>query len=207
MFMVLQKLRLNFARFTDSGLLTKARQILQDMTGNPYFTNPIPTLADLQLAIDAYSVALVNATDLGRLYVAEKNATRQSLEMLLAQLGMYVMYLANGSDVVLTSSGFDLVKQREVAAITNPGSVTLGNGISTGQLTTLVQAQAGAKGYSHEYTLYPVTPESVWTSNPSSRCKTTFTGLEAGKKYAVRVGVLGTNEELAYSGIATMYVQ
>ena len=153
--MVMQKLRLNFARFTDSGILTKARQILQDMTGNAYFANPIPTLADLQLA----------------------------------------------------SSGFDLAKQREVAVITNPGSVTLGNGISTGQLTTLVQAQAAAKGYSHEYTLYPVTPASVWTSNPSSRCKTTFTGLEPGKKYAVRVGVLGNNEELAYSGIATMYVQ
>lgn len=205
--MVLQKLRLNFAKFTDSGLLTKARQILQDMTGNVYFTNPIPTLADVQLAIDAYSTALVNATDLGRLYVAEKNDRRQRLEVLLMQLGMYVMYLANNSDVVLTSSGFDLVKQREAATITNPGSVSLSNGISTGQLTTQVQAQPGAKGYSHEYTLYPATPESVWTSNPSSRCKTTFSGLQAGKKYAVRVGVLATNGELAYSGIASIYVQ
>ena len=205
--MVTQKLRLSFVKFSDSAFLTKAEQVLQDMTGNAYFVTPIPTLADLQLAIDAYSAALVNAANLGRIYVAEKNKCREKLELLLGQLGMYVMFIANGDEAILTSSGFDLAKQRESLAITNPGSVSLGNGISTGEMTTLVKSQPGAKSYIHEYTLYPVTPDSVWFTTPSSRCRTTFTGLEPGKKYAARVAVVGNDEVLAYSPIATMYVQ
>ena len=199
-------LRLNFAKFSDSDMLKKAHQILQDMTGNPFFTSPIPSLADLQLAITTYSTALVNATNLGRLYVAEKNKARNDLELVLRQLGMYVMYIANGSDVVLISSGFDLAKQPEARSITTPGSVNLSSGITTGQLVAQVTAQAAAKSYTHEYTLYPVTAASVWKANPSSRSKSTFNGLEAGKKYAVRVGIVGNNEEVAYSPIATSFV-
>ena len=75
-----------------------------------------------------------------------------------------------------------------------------------GQLVAQVPAQAAAKSYTHEYTLYPVTAASVWKANPSSRSKSTFNGLEAGKKYAVRVGIVGNNEEVAYSPIATSFV-
>ncbi len=143
--MTIQKLRINFAKFTDSDLETKAQQILQDMTGNPAFAAPIPTLAELTVAINAYSVALVNAANLGRINVAEKNKCRLTLELLLSQLGMYVMYIANGDVAILTSSGYNLAKEREASVITNPGSVTLGNGISTGQMMAAVKAVKGAK--------------------------------------------------------------
>ena len=205
--MITSKLRLNYGKLTDSGMLAKAHQILQDMTANPNFTTPIPTLADLQLAISEYSVALVNASNLGRLYVAEKIASRKKLAILLNQLGLYVMYVANGDEVILTSSGFDLAKQPESSFITNPGAVTLSNGITTGQVVSQVPPQSGSKGYNHQYTLYPVTAASVWTSNPTNRSKSTFNGLEAGKKYAVRVAVVGKNGELAFSPVATMFVQ
>ncbi len=203
---MINKLKLNFRGFTDSDMLTKARQILHDMTGNPHFPTPVPPLANLQAAVDAYSEALVNATDRGRLFVAEKNAARQALETLLAELGMYVMYVAKGDDVVLTSSGFDLAKPRENTTITNPGPVILTNGISSGELISRVDGQAGAKGYSHEYTLFPVTAQSVWTSTRSSRSKATFTNLQPGTQYAVRVGVWGSNEQVAYSKIETTWV-
>ena len=204
---MINKLKLDFSKFTDSHMLTKASQVLQDMTGNPHFPTPVPPLADLQAAVTAYSVALVNATDRGRLFVAEKNAARKALETLLAELGMYVMYVAKGDDVVLTSSGFDLVKPREHSSITNPGPVILTNGESSGELTSRVDGQAGAKGYSHEYTPYPVTEQSQWASTRSSRCKATFTNLQPGRNYAVRVGVWGSNEQMAYSKVVTAYVQ
>ena len=205
--MAMQKLKLNFARFTDSDLLTKAQQILQDMTGNPFFVNPIPTIADFELGINAYSVALVKAKDLGRLFVAEKNERRKALELLLEELGSYVIFVAKGSEVVLVSSGFDLTKPREASTITNPGAVSLSNGETSGQLNAQVQSQPGAMGYSFEYALYPLTAASVWTGHPSSRSKNTFSGLVAGKSYAVRVGVFGNNKEVLYSPVANMFVQ
>lgn len=205
--MNISKLKISFSRFSDAALEIKARQIQQDMTGNPAFTSPIPTLADLGIAIDAYSVALVNAADLGRINVAEKNQRRETLELLLAQLGMYVMYIANGDTFILTSSGYDLTKQREITELVNPGSVTLGNGITTGAMSAKVKAQAAINTYQFGYTPFPVTEESVWTTTMTTRSKIIFQGLQPGKEYAVRVAVVGRGEEVAYSPIATMFVQ
>ena len=205
--MVIQKLRLNFAKLTDADVETKAKQVHQDMTGNPAFASPIPTLTDLGIATIAYSEARVKAADLGRINVAEKNKCRQTLELLLAQLGMYVMYIANGDNAILTSSGFDLTKPREAQEIVNPGSVTLGNGITTGSLAAKVKAQAAINTYQFGYTPFPVTEESVWTTTMTTRSKIVFQGLQPGKEYAVRVAVIGSGEAVAYSPVATMYVQ
>jgi hypothetical protein len=201
------KLKLNFFRYTDSGFETKAQLIVQSMTGNTHFPNPLPTMAELEAAIQAYSVTLVNAAGLGRINVAEKNQSREELELLLAQLGLYVMYISMGDVAMLTSSGFDLTKDPEPSQLTNPGNVTLRNGITTGEMTASVKAVRGARSYLHEYTSDPILPESEWESTPSSRSKLTFQGLEAGKKYWVRIAVLGAGEQIAYSPLASMFVQ
>ena len=201
------KIKFNFSRYTDSDLETKAGAILQSMTGNPNFPSPIPTLAELQTALTNYSNALVNAADLGKLNVATKNQCRQTLELLLGQLGMYVMYIANGNAVILTSSGYSLAKEPEPIALENPGSITLSNGITSGQLVATVKSVPGAKGYLHQITPDPMTPQSQWVSTASTRSKKVYNDLQPGQKYWVRIVAVGTEEQLAYSPESSMYVQ
>lgn len=201
------KIKFHFSRYTDSDLETKAGAILQSMTGNPHFPSPIPTLAELQTALSNYSAALVNAADLGRLNVATKNECRQVLELLLGQLALYVMYIANGNAVILTSSGYSLAKEPEPVPLENPGSITLSNGITSGQLVASVKAVTGAKSYLHQITPDPVSPTSQWVSSASSSRKKVYNNLQPGQKYWVRIVAVGTEEQLAYSPESSMYVQ
>lgn len=201
------KIKINFSRYTDSDLETVAGFILQSMTGNAHFPSPIPTLAELQTALTTYSTALVKAEDLGRLNVAEKRQARRQLELLLGQLGMYVMYIANGDEVILTSSGYSLAKEPEPQNIANPGNVTLGNGVSTGEMVASVKAVAGARSYIHQITADPLTPESVWQSSTSSKSKMLYSNLQPGTKYWVRIAAVGTSDQTTYSPLSSMYVQ
>lgn len=47
-----------FATLSDANLLLKASQIFTAMTGNVNFADPVPSLGDVDDAIDAFSEAL-----------------------------------------------------------------------------------------------------------------------------------------------------
>lgn len=206
-FMKIVKVSINFSSYTDSDLETKAEMIIKNMTGNPDFKDPVPTLADLQTVVTAYSNALVKAANLGRSNVAEKNKLRRQLELLLSQLGMYVMYIAKGDAVILTGSGFTLTKTPEPLYITNPGNVSLNNGITSGELVASVKAVKGARSYLHQITPEPLTAESTWESNAVSTSSFTFKNLQPGKKYWIRVAAVGSGRQIAYSPNSSQYVQ
>jgi hypothetical protein len=202
-----QKINLSFSRYGDSDFLTKGTLILTSMTDNPNFPNPTPAIADVGTAVDNYSDALNAAAGLGRVNVAQKNKYREDLEAILKQLGLYVMSVANGDAAMLTSSGFTLSKMPEPKYITNPGNVTLSNGVTSGELADAVPAVAGARVYYHEITDAAPTEETVWTRNQSSRSRFVFTGLIPGRQYWVRVAAVGPGEQIAYSTVATQFAQ
>lgn len=202
-----QKINISFSGYSDADFENKAAYILASMTNNPAFTSPIPTLADVQAALTKFSANLVAAATLDRVAVAEKNKSRMQLELLLAQLGMYVMFIANGDAAILTSSGFTLSKTPEARYITNPGNVLLSNGITSGELVVAVTGVKGASGYLHEICSTEPVANTQWDSTPSTRAKFTFKNLEPGKRYWVRVAATGSGEQIAYSPVASQYVQ
>jgi hypothetical protein len=201
------KLSLNFSSYSDANFETKALLVLNSMTGNANFPSPVPTLADLQTATDTYSTALVAAAGSGTNNVALKNAARSRLDGVLVQLGMYVMFIANGDEAILVSSGFSLAKIPQARYITNPGTVTLANGNSSGEMSCSVKAVKGATTYLHQITNAEPADATVWGSNTSTRSQFTFKGLEPGKKYWVRVAATGSGEQIAYSPVASMFAQ
>jgi Fibronectin type III domain len=202
-----QKINLSFSKYTDAEFENKVAYILTSMTANPAFPTPIPALADVQTALTKYSADLVAAATLDRVAVANKNQSRAQLELLVKQLGMYVMYIANGDAAILTSSGFTLSKQPEPRYITNPGNVTLSNGLSSGELVASVEAVAGAKSYVYQIVSAEPTDTTVWESTTVTRSKYTFTGLLPGKRYWIRVAAAGRDEQVAYSPVTSQYVQ
>ena len=204
--MKLVKVSISFSRYSDADFLNKATFIVASMTGNVAFPNPVPTLAEVQAALDKYSADLVAAAWLGRNNVAEKNKSREALEQLLAQLGMFVMFIANGDVAILTGSGYTLNKEPEPRYIDNPGNVTLSNGITSGNLVAAVKNVAN-NGYLFQITDALPAENTMWTSHTSSKRQFTFSSLLPGKQYWVRVAALGKRNQSAWSTVATQFVQ
>ena len=86
-----------------------------------------------------------NAKGVGKVPVAIKNQTRGVLEQLLFQLGMFVRYVANGSETVPITNGYMLINTPEPNYISNLGNVTLKNGNVSGQLIGTVKCQKAIK--------------------------------------------------------------
>lgn len=201
------KISLSFSKFGHSNFQTKAEHIYQSMTASAYFTNPVRPLADIKIAIDNYSDALTNAKGGGKVPVAIKDQTREALEQLLFQLGMFVMYIANGDETILVTSGYTLTKTPEPGYITNLGNVTIANGVTSGQLMSSVKPQKSIKSYSHELAEELPTESTVWQPFNCSRSKYVFTDLVPGKQYWIRVSAVASNGQVAYSNVATQFAQ
>lgn len=192
----MQKINLGFNRFTEAVLLVIAQAILAALTGNAFFPTTTPTLAELQTAIDAYTAALSASMDGGKASIAAKNARKQDLIELLVALGNYVMLTARGNVEMLASTGFPLTKERQPQPpLDTPKILKLESGTNTGELTATIAALKGALTYVYQYTQDPLSESSEWISQNSTLSKITFTGLEAGKKYWVRVIAYGRNEQ------------
>lgn len=205
--MKMQKISTSFANFSDANLEQKAEYILEQMTGNASFASPTPTLAELQTAISTYSLALVAAAGLDRTQVAIKNEARQALEVILGKLGMYVMNVALGNIAMLTGSGYTLNKNGETVYIDNPGNVSISNGVTSGELVASVVAVKGAKSYLHQITEQQPTAATEWQSTSTSRSKFTYSNLQPGRQYWVRVAAIGSRQQIAYSPVASQFVQ
>jgi hypothetical protein len=205
--MRIQKISISFSKYSDADFLNKAEHILQSMNNNSDFPNPVPTIAELQAAVTKYSTDLVAAAGLGRNNVAEKNKSRQALESIISQLGMFVMFSANGDAAILTRSGYTLTREPEPVYIGNPGNVTISSGITSGELVGTIKSTGGAVGYLHQICEEQPTEATVWNSTPSSKSKFVYKNLLPGKQYWVRVAAVGRGEQLAYSPVSSQYAQ
>ncbi|MDP4285476.1 MAG: hypothetical protein Q8891_13705 [Bacteroidota bacterium] len=201
------KLSINFVPLTDSDFRLKVTLILESMAGNAYFPNPSPALSEIRENLNQYNQFLIEAQDMSRMAIANKKQTRKTLEQQLAQLALYIMHIAQGNETMLVSSGFTLYKKPESIHISAPGNVTLTSGMNSGELTSSIKAVKGAKCYLFEITPDPITDNSLWQVNNSSRRKFTFTRLKQGQRYWVRIAALGSGQQKVYSDPAYQWVQ
>lgn len=196
----------NFASLSDSGLESKTQLIISSLTGNAHFPTPIPTLAALQTAFDAFQEALVKAGTGNRVDIAEKNAAREVLVNLLRLLCAYVNLTANGNRAMLLSSGFSISKDREPVFISKPENLKIENGLSSGELLLSVSAVKGAYAYLHEYTTDATLAPDSWVSTTTTASKALLDNLQPGTLYYCRVGAVGANGQLLYSDASSRMV-
>ena len=197
-----------FNKLNDDSLEARAGQILLAMTGNTNFPTPTPALTVLQTAISDYSIALSKAKTGSEYDKAIKNSKRDALINVLHSLGNYVLFTADGDELVAKSSAYNIAKSPspapEVTAATNQ---KLEDGPNTGDLKYSFDKVPGARSYMYQYTADPITENSVWQSQPGTVRRTVFTGLQSGKKYWCRVLSLGTGGQGVYSDPVWRVVQ
>lgn len=202
------KIKGSFSALSYTALLNKALVILLAMTNNKFFPTPVPTLADLKAAIDAYSAALSAAEHGSRAQRIDKKLKRQALETLLYDLSIYITATAKGDAAMLATCGFDQYKERsKTAAITAPQDIQVILRNHAGEIEIKISSVKKVKNYSYEYTLDPLSETSVWISEIDSRSRHLFKGLQSGKKYWFRVAANGVRGMKEYSIMVSCIVQ
>lgn len=201
------RILISFTNYTDADLKEKAGYIVNRMTKNLNFKTPVPAIAEVAAALDKYSADLKASASGDKVMVAEKKKSRKALSALLTQLGMYIMFVADGDASVLVSSGYTLAKTPEPGKLGNPGMVALKSGVTAGQMVSSVKRVKYAKMYSHEIADQQPGETGNWTVTNATTCKYLYNGLIPGKQYWVRVAAIGSFGQVTYSAVSTMFVQ
>lgn len=199
------KINKDFRKLPDAAFQAKARQIGDAMDGNAHFPNPTPSLAEYEVQYAAFVAALTLAMGGGRVAVALKKQQREKLNSMLNQWANYVQFISNEDYAVASTSMFPLKKQPEpTPPLQRPEGLRLEAGETSGQLVSQVDTVKGARGYVHQYTTDATLQN--WQSEFCTRRNCTFSNLQPGTRYFVRVGAMGTNEQVVYSVVQSMVV-
>ena len=181
-------------KFRDNKLALKAGAVLNGMTGNPHFPGIEEKLVALRTKLTQYETALSNSLEGGRYNTVIKNYARRELENALGELANYVQIASNGDAAAIAGSGFDIHRKKvRVGPLGIPMYFAVAPGLNTGSIMLSCRAIPHATMYLFEYTLTPVTADSIWIQMVSTRRKGVIEGLQSGRQYAFRVAGAGSN--------------
>jgi hypothetical protein len=197
-----------FSKFRDDDLETKAQFIIDKMTNNAHYPNPVPNLSDVIHAKNEFTTALAEKETGGKEKTALKNQKRKALEVILGQLALYVQLNCQNDLAILLSSGFDARKPNEkVGILGKPENFKAEDGPNAGTVKLTIKSIENADSYLFECTETPITAESVWIGKASSKANYIFEDLTSGKQYAFRVSGIGSDPTPVYSEVVLRYVQ
>lgn len=197
----------SYQTYSDPRLDVKAQSIIGALTGNTNFPETVPTLASFTTVAGNFTDALTLAASRDKVAVSAKNDARKALLDALRLLATNVQSLAEGDRTKLVSSGFDLNAETGGSSLLPPQDFTMSDGNSSGEMKFMVSAVAGAKSYLFEYTLEPLTDDSVWISKATTKREFVFSNLPVGKRIYGRVTVVGTKDREITSTVISRIVQ
>lgn len=181
----------NFDLLCDKSLEAMAATIVDALRDNSYFPKPTPSLQDISCLLAAFSEEKE---------VLSKNKKRNELIRQLQALAGYVSYIADGDATKLMSSGFQIAfEPKKPVQLCKPENLQVGMGRNPGELQLSSSRVVGAIFYNFQYTIDPITSNSLWISHIESANKFTLKNLQKGKKYWCRVGAIGLNDKVMFS--------
>jgi hypothetical protein len=159
-------------------LIVYAQGILKRMTGNPFFPNPVPTLAAISAAIADLQTAEAAALARTKGAASTRNEKRKALVALLQELRGHIQSTADAEEAngpsIIESAGVALRKtptRRARVFAAKPGRVS--------GVATVVAASAGHRA-SYEWQ-YSTDGGKTWVAAPPTlQAKTTVAGLVPG---------------------------
>lgn len=197
-----------FDKRTDAAVSAKGTLIYNSMLSNPDFPTPSPDMPTVQGALNNYIESLASAQSRERTAIIVKNQNRIILIAVLKALANYITFTAQGDVAKLSGTGYDLAKTRSKSpAIEKPINPEVIDGAAAGELIGSVDGVKNVKSYVHQIKANLPSGDTVWTNIFSSSRTCTFTGLESGQRYTVRVGAIGVNNQIVFSDAVTRIAQ
>ena len=191
---MIHKLTYGYKQSRDSDLITFAYRVLGKMKGNADFSDAPEALGELEKTLPEYQDVNSRSSMGDDHFRSMRKAMRVKTIDLLNVLAEFVSGKANGNEVILVSSGFELKKAKgtKIMKPIQDLTVTIDR---AGEAVTSVKRVAGAKAYVHQYTTDPLTSESVWVNKVTTGSSHTFTGLTSKEKYWFQVIAVGVNDQ------------
>ena len=179
-----QKARTSSERIKDNELTNYAQHIVSNMTTNPIYPDPKPTLGVIQNLITLYSAALLKTVDGNKVDTANKNAARVDLTDALSSLANYVNLTAENDLVKLQSSGLDLTSLPTPVGILDAPTLKMHFGNNAGEAGYEISSDPKATEYIILYTTLPVPENDAdWHSKVVSGTKGVLTNLVHKKEH------------------------
>lgn len=191
---VFYKIKLGHSGATAEKLVDLSRTNVTMLTGNAAFATPVPPLASITAAADQLDAA-VQAFDFSRSRLDKevRDSAYTTLKGLRTDLGGYVQSIANGDQALITSAGFETVKQPQplgrlsapanvrAVALPYPGKVEVSFDGVKGRDAYSLYMCAGDPGVLANWSLHTTTGKN----------RIVVDGLDSDHRYYFRVVALG----------------
>lgn len=180
----------SFMSMSQTEFIKVTSRITESMQDNANFPNPEPNMQEIQEAFNAYMLAYEKSLNGTREDTQIKYEKRDAFTTLLNKLAQYVNDTAKGNMALLESSGFNISAERHKKKTPPaPAEVKSLEGEREGQIIIKHPKIKDAEGYLVLMTDANPQPENTqaWTQRISNDTKTTFNGLESGKRYYFKV--------------------
>lgn len=186
---------------TEAKLLQYAESVLAKTTENAsIFTEPVPSLDELETAIEQFRTSMTEASFRDMRQVVLKNQYAATLKETLYNLSLYVETVAQGDPAIVLAAGFIPSKNtaEPVGLSPKPHDVRAQvKDVGTQSVHVRVKSWKFARYYQFEYR--KAGSDEEWTRALSTRSKIRLTDLEYMQEYEFRVSYLGSDPTLNYS--------
>ena len=191
-------------RDTDAALVVDSGRILAGMTGNAHYPAPVPALADVTTARNAFVAAVSGVSS--PLATIARRQLRAQLVTLLRALALYVQQNCKGDPLILLGSGYPVQKRPQPAApLSAPANLRLARGTISGQLKVRCSGVGQAGSYQWRYAT--AAAPTAWTQlDPTLSPSIVLSGLVPGTEYVVQVRAVGTLGPSDWSVASTLMI-
>jgi hypothetical protein len=171
----------------------KTLLVVGKMTGNAYFTKPDVDLTLLTTTANSLIAAVAKAEDGTSEDTAHKTAILVTLRGLLDTQANYVENIAQNSEEIILSSGFDLASTSRTPALVTGSSITDVTNVASTKLDIEVTIDPNAWGYEFQVSTAP----GVWVhwETYTDPHDIVLLNLVPGQMYGIRVRVLGAGNQ------------
>jgi hypothetical protein len=165
-------------------LVIRAHNIVQSMTGNPWFASPLPPLASVADAAVALSTAEAATHGGGPEQTSIRNRKELDLRALLEQLCSHVQSIADANvehgSAIIENAGMYVKKVRSGGR----RGLRLRNGRVSGEVDAFTDQAGSRASYEWAFSLDKCVTWVVWLV--TTKANTTITGLPVGARVWVR---------------------
>jgi len=203
------RLKRGLARLPYAQLLAKSDFIVGRMTDNLAFPSPTPSLAAIIAATEELRTSIPEALDGGKTATAKKKARYRELQLLLNQLAGYVASVAEGNELAILSSGFEVRKYSSPRPeLDKPTDLRAAITDHTGRVDLNWTALNDALTYQVQFAASEPSDEKSWSLvTVSSRASAKVTGLPSGQVAYFRVAGIGTKGMGPWSQVVSTLVR
>lgn len=207
----MSRVKLGLDRLNAEEVVAFANTVKTEMTGNPNFVTPNPTLAAFGTLITTAStkIAAYDAKKAeAETALADRDAALGALRESFSLLGDYVQNASGGDRVKIESAGMNVRAEGAPVTMSQVLDLAATAGDNPGSLDLVWTPVAGVRSYEIQTNATEPLVEANWAfKKSSSKSRATVEGLTSGARMWVRVRAVGTKESVGpYSDPAVKVV-